>query len=98
MWRFYDSVNAAEGEKKMDAPIASLMAKFFCKGYEKQAKKEEEEAKDIVNSVNPDILLALCTRYDNKTGTYPGNRHEGAAVFEFFERLKKEVQKNEEKR
>jgi len=27
----------------MDAPIASLMAKWFCEGYERQAKKEEKE-------------------------------------------------------
>ena len=29
----------------MDAPIASLMAKWFCEGYEKQAKKEEQSLK-----------------------------------------------------
>ena len=79
----------------MDAPIASLMAEAFCKGYEKQAKKEEEEAEDIVNGIDPDALRRLCTRYDNKTGEYPEHEHEGAAVFAFFEKLKDDIEKEE---
>ena len=31
----------------MDAPITSLMAQWFCEGYEKQAKKKEKEAEDL---------------------------------------------------
>lgn len=81
----------------MDAPIASLMAKAFCRGYEMQAKKDEKEAKDIVNAMNSDVLKALCTRYDNKAGSYPEHEHDGAAVFAFFEELKDNVEKKEMK-
>ncbi|MCK4825145.1 hypothetical protein KA005_55870 [bacterium] len=73
------------------------MAKWFCEGYEKQAKKEEKEAKDIVNAINSDALKALCARYDNKTGEYPRHEHEGAAVFTFFEKLKADVGNGKEK-
>ena len=76
----------------MDAPIASRIVEWFCEGYEKQAKKEVKEAEDIVNRINPDALRMLCTRYDNKIGGYPEHEHEGAAVFEFFEKLKANVE------
>lgn len=86
----------------MDGPIATLMMKSFREGYEKQVKKEEEEAKDIVKGIGPDALEALCARYDNKTGSYPEHEWEGDAIFEFFEKLKSDVEKrknkNEEKR
>lgn len=76
----------------MDAPIASLMAAAFCEGYEKQAKIEEKEARNIVNAINSDVLKALCIRYDNKIGEYPEHKHEGAAVFAFFEKMKDNVE------
>lgn len=81
----------------MDIPIADLMVEGFCKGFERQAKKEEKEAEEIVNAINSDALKTLCTRYDNKTGEYPEHEHEGAAVFAFFEKLKDKVKegKNE---
>ena len=69
----------------MDAPIASLMIDGFLKGYKKQAKKEEAEAEEIVNGIDPIALEALCTRYDNKTGSYPEHEWEGDAIFEFFD-------------
>ena len=75
----------------MDAPLAAFCADAFLRGYEKQAKKEEKEAEEIVNIINYDALKALCTRYDNKTGEYPGHEHEGAAVLAFFEKLKAQL-------
>jgi hypothetical protein len=75
----------------MDTPIANLMMEGLLIGYERQAKKEEKEAKAIIAGINPVLLQALCTRYDNKTGAYPEHEHEGAAVLEFYELLKKEV-------
>ena len=81
----------------MDAPIASLMMEGFCKGFERQAKKEEKEAKTIIAGINPALLQALCTRYDNKIGEYPEHRHEGEAVLKFFSRLKKEVKNMKKK-
>jgi hypothetical protein len=82
----------------MDAPIASEMAEAFSKGYEKQAKKEEEKVKDIVKGIDPDALEALCARYDNKTGSYPEHEWEGDAIFEFFEGLKKDTEKGRKRR
>jgi hypothetical protein len=79
----------------MDAPIASLMIEGFCKGYEKQAKKEEKEAEEIVNTINSDALKALCTRYDNKTGEFPEYAYVGASVFKFFEKLKAGVEEKD---
>lgn len=87
----------------MDAPIASLIAKYFCIGYGAQAKKEEEEAVKIVNEISYDALKALCKRYDNKSGDYPEHEFEGAAVLAFFEKLrddvkmKKQIHKEEQK-
>ena len=81
----------------MDAPVASRIAGGFMVRYEKQAKKEEKEAEEIVNAINPDALKALCTRYDNKTGEYPKHEHEGAAVLAFFEKLKDNVEKGKKK-
>ena len=81
----------------MDAPIARLMVEGFCKGYEEQAKKEEKEAEEIVNTINSDALKALCTRYDNKTGEFPEYAYVGASVFKFFEKLKDNVEKRKEK-
>lgn len=75
----------------MDTPIADLMLNRLLKGYEKQAKKEEKEAEELVTRIDINALCALCIRYDNKTGEYPGHEHEGASVFEFFEKLKEEV-------
>lgn len=71
----------------MDAPRASIEVESFLKGYEAKANEEEKEAEEIVNAIDPNALLALCTRYDNKTGEYPEHEHEGAAVLAFFERL-----------
>lgn len=81
----------------MDAPIARLMVEGFCKGYEKQRKKEELDAEEIVNTINPDALKALCTRYDNKSGIILNRGEcEGAVVFAFFEELKADVEKRKE--
>jgi hypothetical protein len=83
----------------MDAPIASLIAKSFCDGYVKQAKKEEKEAEDIVNRIDYDALKALCIRYDNKMGKYPENEYEGRAVLAFFDSLRSyEMEEVEEKK
>lgn len=82
----------------MDAPIASLAEKWFCEGYENQAKKDEEEAEEIVDGINYEALKALCTRYDNKIGEYPEHEHEGAAVLDFFERLRDHCRKKEVKK
>jgi hypothetical protein len=81
----------------MDAPIANLMLKGLLKGYEKQAKKEEKEAEELVARIDSNALYALCIRYDNKTGEYPEHEHEGASVFEFFEKMKEEVKERMKK-
>ena len=77
----------------MDAPLAAKCIEGFLAGFERQAKKEEKEAEEIVHTINLDALKALCTRYDNKTGEYPEHEHEGAAVLAFFEELKIDVEK-----
>ena len=82
----------------MDAAIASLMVDGFLKGYEKQAKKEENEAEEIVNGINRDALKTLCTWYDNKTGEFPEYAYVGASVFKFFEKLKADVEKRKEEK
>ena len=79
----------------MDAPIARRAVDGFLAGYEKQAKKEEKEAKALIAGIDPDLLRALCTRYDNKTGEFPEHEHEGAAVLAFFMELKCNVEKKE---
>lgn len=76
----------------MDRPIADLMMRGFLKGYEKQAKKEDEEAEDLVRRIDTDALKKLCARYDIKEGNYPEHEYEGAFVFEFFEKMKREVE------
>ena len=81
----------------MDAPIADLMIKGFLKGYEKQAKKQEKEAEDLVKRIDSNALYTLCIRYDNETGEYPEHEHEGASVFEFFEEMKEEVKERTKK-
>ena len=81
----------------MDLPIASLMIEGFCKGFEMRAKKEEEEAEEILSAIDYSALKPLCVRYDNKTGEYPEHEHEGAAVFEFFEKLKDGVENKKKK-
>jgi hypothetical protein len=47
-----------KGRKKMDIPIANLMMEGLLTGYERQAKKEEKEAKAIIAGINP-VLLRL---------------------------------------
>jgi hypothetical protein len=81
----------------MEVPIVNLIMEGFLTGYERQAKKEEKEEKSIIAGINPVLLQALCTRYDNKTGEYPEHEHEGAAVLEFYELLKKEVKNMKKK-
>lgn len=76
----------------MDIPIANLMRGGFLKGYEKQAKKEDEEAEDLVRRIDIDALKKLCERYDIKEGDYPEHEYEGAFVFEFFVKMKREVE------
>ena len=56
-------------------------------------KKKDEEAKDIVNGIDPSALEALCNRYDNKTGSFSEHEWEGDDIFEFFEKLKNNVEK-----
>jgi hypothetical protein len=80
------------GEEIMDAPIASLMMRGLLKGYENRAKKEDEEAEDLVRRIDTDALKKLCARYDIKEGDYPEHEYEGAFVFEFFEKMKREVE------
>lgn len=75
----------------MDAPVANRAIEWFCERYKKQAKKEEKEVEDLVKRIDSDVLKALCTRYDNKIGEYLEHEHEGAAVFEFFEKMKEDA-------
>ena len=101
MWRLQNAIAATEGKGKgkvnMNAPIASVMAEAFCRGFKEQAKKGEKEAEEIVNTIIYNVLKALCTRYDNEIGGFPEYAYVEASVFKFFDKLKADVEKRKNK-
>lgn len=80
----------------MDKPIVSLIVESFCMGYERQAKKEEEEAEAILDAINYLALKVLCTRYDDEIGEFPSTCTKEPAVLDFFERLRDWIEKKKE--
>jgi hypothetical protein len=58
-----------------------------------ELRKEEQEAKGLLQKINLVALKALCILYDNKIGDYPENEYEGESFWEYVKKLNAQAEK-----
>jgi rubrerythrin len=100
LWYISDAINSTKGKGKEEMsdktsriPIEYLFTPEDLEKHLAELRKEEQEAKGLLQKMNLVALKALCALYDNKVGDYPENEYEGESFWEYVENLNTQVEK-----